>query len=540
MENPKCARVARVALVVSYERRDGRVNARRRQRPRALGSGGRRVHSVRVRLSDLVADPDLGLTLLAGAGDPEVRGVYVTDLLDPRRYLGGGELVLTGLVWRSGPQDSDRFVAALAEAGVAALGAGTARLGSTPPDLVRACRRRGLPLVEVPVAVSFGTLSERVMAAHRALGRGWVAAVAEGADLDRVLERAAAELGTDCWVLSGTGWVVAGTAELPQRAELVRAYAESSARERRISTGGAHFHLHAVGEADPRLAGWFVAVGEHAGAAAAAELATVVALVRTRVDEARRISGRSVESALRRLLDGSSSTAEVVARLETLGLPQGEPTRAVLLSAGSGDERTATAVLRELAAATGLPVVTAPLHGAAAAVFADDEQHLAELPQRFRELLTGTRLRAGVSDIAAAGELRSALEEARYALRLAEAGEPESPAAAGESAVVTAAELASHRVLLASVPAELRRSYRQRVLGPLLDYDAEHDADLVRTLRTFLECAGSWQRCARRLHIHVNTLRYRISRVERITGRDLAEFATRVDFHLALQPIDRS
>lgn len=546
------------------------------------------MHSVRVRLSDLAADPDLGLTLLTGGEDPEVRGVYVTDLPDPRRYLSGGELVLTGLVWRTGAADSDRFVAALADSGVAALGAGTAQLGRTPPDLVDACLRHGVPLVEVPVAVSFSTLSERVMVAHRGLGRGWVAAVAAGAGLEALLDRAAAELGADCWVLSGTGRVVAGTAELPQRDELIRGHLPRTAREVEVSAGGARFHLHAVGEDGPRLAGWFVAVGEQAGTGAAPELATVVALVRTRVDEARRLSGRSAESALRRLLDGSSSTAEVVARLETLGLPPGEPVRVVLLSAdararggatggharGTGGtaaagERssscgedsavgeTAIAVLRELTATSGLPAVAAQLDEAAAAVFAGEREHLGELPQKFRDLLGGAgtrlRLRAGISDVAAAGELRSALEEARYALRLAETTAAEAPgngdsrapardsaAAAPESGVVTAGELASHRVLLASVPTGLRRSYQDRVLGPLLDYDAEHDAELVRTLRIFLECSGSWSRCSRRLHIHVNTLRYRISRVERITGRDLADFATRVDFHLALQPVYRA
>ena len=41
--------------------------------------------------------------------------------------------------------------------------------------------------------------------------------------------------------------------------------------------------------------------------------------------------------------------------------------------------------------------------------------------------------------------------------------------------------------------------------------------------------------CASRMYVHVNTVRYRISRVEALTGRDLSALADRVDFFLALR-----
>lgn len=37
------------------------------------------------------------------------------------------------------------------------------------------------------------------------------------------------------------------------------------------------------------------------------------------------------------------------------------------------------------------------------------------------------------------------------------------------------------------------------------------------------------------MHVHVNTLRYRIRRIEELTGRDLSRFDERVDFFLALR-----
>ena len=37
------------------------------------------------------------------------------------------------------------------------------------------------------------------------------------------------------------------------------------------------------------------------------------------------------------------------------------------------------------------------------------------------------------------------------------------------------------------------------------------------------------------LHLHVNTLRYRVGRIEQLTGRDLARLEDKLDFFLALR-----
>ena len=76
---------------------------------------------------------------------------------------------------------------------------------------------------------------------------------------------------------------------------------------------------------------------------------------------------------------------------------------------------------------------------------------------------------------------------------------------------------------------------RARLLGPVRDYDARHNAELLPTLASFLACDGSWSACATRMYVHVNTVRYRIGRIEALTGRDLSALADRVDFFLALR-----
>ncbi|MEU1346464.1 PucR family transcriptional regulator [Streptomyces sp. NPDC005775] len=139
------------------------------------------------------------------------------------------------------------------------------------------------------------------------------------------------------------------------------------------------------------------------------------------------------------------------------------------------------------------------------------------------------RLTLGVSASVHSPEgLRGALEEARHARRVA-AARPGRVCAAGHH------ELASHVLLLPFVPDDVRRAFTARLLDPLRDYDRRHRAELIPTLEAFLDCDGSWTRCAARLHLHVNTLRYRVGRIEQLTGRDLSRLEDKLDFFLALR-----
>ena len=111
-----------------------------------------------------------------------------------------------------------------------------------------------------------------------------------------------------------------------------------------------------------------------------------------------------------------------------------------------------------------------------------------------------------------------------------------SPARAGGGAAAAAGgHVDTHQRLLDSVPAAVLRSFTERLLGPLAEYDDRHHAELLPTLRAFLACDGSWSACASRMYVHVNTVRYRIGRIEAITGRDLSALPDRVDFFLALR-----
>ena len=147
------------------------------------------------------------------------------------------------------------------------------------------------------------------------------------------------------------------------------------------------------------------------------------------------------------------------------------------------------------------------------------------------------RLTVGISAPAeGVAALASALHEAQSARRLAAIrAATASPAPGPAVSVVTSDEVASHELLLASVPGSVLRSFRDRLLGSLVAYDARHRAELLPTLREFLACSGSWNACAASMYVHVNTVRYRIRRIEELTGRDLSCLDDQVDFFLALR-----
>ncbi|MFQ6143422.1 PucR family transcriptional regulator [Streptomyces seoulensis] len=233
----------------------------------------------------------------------------------------------------------------------------------------------------------------------------------------------------------------------------------------------------------------------------------------------------------------------VVARVEWEGAPvQSGPVAQALLeeiladpapgAAQSGPEATDRIAVAhsagEAIALVPLPAVAAEHDGTESGILADALLESVRGPLS-AGLGDDGRLTLGVSAAVHSAEgLRGALEEARHARRVA-AARPGSVCAAGHQ------ELASHVLLLPFVPDDVRRAFTARLLDPLRDYDRRHRAELIPTLEAFLDCDGSWTRCATRLHLHVNTLRYRVGRIEQLTGRDLSRLEDKLDFFLALR-----
>ncbi|THA71034.1 PucR family transcriptional regulator [Streptomyces sp. A0958] len=481
----------------------------------------------------------------------EIAGVTATDLEDPARFLQPGEVVLSGLVWwnrSGGPARTNRFVSALREAGAVALLAGEETHGEVPRELVDACRRHRVALIAVPPQTSFRAVTEAVYlrqwgelsggpASHHALPENvrqdLDRALENGAAAGELLDRAFAHLGTpDCHLLTGSGRTVArtgGAAPLPAR-RAVEALRGGRGTTVRVESEGTVFdtwylHLPEEGQVPPRVL---------------EEISGLLGRHRRRQDRYRAArgpaAGRLVEAAgalrtdtgrLRGALEscglaGRTAYTVVTAVLEPHGDTGGEGV-AALTEALSHLPHVAFAVAQGVG-------------GESTAVVAHEEGTTPDVGERLREVWPLIQDRCpestwcvGLSTpVATPAELNTALGQARYALAAAR-GPALSPLP-----VADLRELDELALLLAGVPADVREVYRETVLGPLLKGGARSGAMLLETLEVFLARDCSWARTAEALHVHVNTVHYRVQRIEILTGRDLSRLDHRVDLRAAL------
>jgi DNA-binding PucR family transcriptional regulator len=140
-------------------------------------------------------------------------------------------------------------------------------------------------------------------------------------------------------------------------------------------------------------------------------------------------------------------------------------------------------------------------------------------------------LRAGVSSHVGVSAPRTnlalALPQAEAALSLALSGR-------GPTFVDYAAMGPLRFILDAPHAREMTQLVRD-ILGPLAEYDAARQGELLSTLRSYLQTGGHHPTTAQRCHIHVSTLKYRLGRIAEITGRTLTEPQARFELTLAFE-----
>jgi PucR family transcriptional regulator, purine catabolism regulatory protein len=244
-------------------------------------------------------------------------------------------------------------------------------------------------------------------------------------------------------------------------------------------------------------------------------------------DTERRLAGDVLAEAL----TGRLSDEELAMRLRPFGIGQS----AAVLVFGGGDASPAPQAEAELdrflADANVGALVATRDRLLCAVVDARDGIDPIALAGRAREALVddGEPVRAAASRPAPVGALRRTFHEARCALEAAELANGSTPP------VASYRDLGAFQLLLSLQDDDALRLYCDSVLGPLEDASGEYGDELIRSLEAFIEQNGQWERAARELYCHRHTLRYRIRRVEQLTGRDLSVARDRIEFWLALR-----
>ena len=83
-------------------------------------------------------------------------------------------------------------------------------------------------------------------------------------------------------------------------------------------------------------------------------------------------------------------------------------------------------------------------------------------------------------------------------------------------------------------PAQLQ-AFVDETLGPLLDSDSRSNSALMETLEGFFRYNGNLSETARAMHLHRNSLLYRLGRIEELLGRSLEDPELRLSLQIALK-----
>ena len=218
---------------------------------------------------------------------------------------------------------------------------------------------------------------------------------------------------------------------------------------------------------------------------------------------------------------------DLQARLRPFGIGE----QVAVLAFKPPDPSAAAALLERILEREHVPSLVAIRSGLLCAVVAADGVQPIELARKVRAELAARfgEVPASASRPAATHSLRLSFHEARCALEAVRLRNGEAPE------VASYVDLGAFQLLLSLQDDEALSSYWHSVLGPLEQGGDEYADELARSLDAFIEHNGHWEKAANALYCHRHTLRYRIRRIEQLTGRDFSNARDRIEFWLALR-----
>jgi purine catabolism regulator len=482
-----------------------------------------------ITVRELLQLPHLRLTLTAGQGglDHQVSWVHSSDLPDPWEWLGPAELLLTNGTSLSAEEEAQvHFIERLGETGASGLA-------------VRRADELALPLLGVPYSVPFTAVVRAVADANdreEALLLGRVARLYEllrtsviaGCTGPEMFRKLGEELGVRLYLVDPeTGTSMFGDGECTLFAPaLMASYAAHGnaipgvlrlSRPQAPPGERAALAVEVPGDQPTAL------VAEPVGSQLPSlvllhHIATGGALELAQLAAVQERQWRLDADLLGQLLDRRIDPRVAGPLIADAGLDLAVSVLAVTRVAHD----RADAELHRKLARSHLPHLLLNLDRVLHVVLP-----AAAIDVHLVSELAGPAGAAGSSErIGTAGRLPDAAQEARWALGVAEA----------ENRMLV--RYGEHTALLLPQSVTEAHALVSRILGPLIAHDTKHGTAYVDTLRAVLVHNRSWQLAAAELHIHKQTLGYRIRKIEQLTARGLTSTEHLAEWWFALRAHD--
>ncbi|NLT92529.1 MAG: hypothetical protein GXY02_05335 [Actinobacteria bacterium] len=531
-----------------------------------------------ITVQDILEIPELDLRLLAGKASVSnpVRWVHISEVPDPTKWLKGGELLLTtGYSFAGDEADQVEQIKRLIDHNISGLGFGTGfSFDKVPAALVRVAEEYGFPLFEVPYHVPFLAISEAVaskivneqysllqrsLAVHEKLTK----IVLEEKGLEAILSTLAALVGCSAVLFDFHGVVLCEAAYRRRLgadtvADLWRMIGDRRADRQNfaLSMDGAGSSVQVYPVVASHRIGAFLAVVKDSGDFSEYDriilhnVVTVTALELVKKKAVAETEKRLAGDFFDELIASDLYEEEIARRLAFFGLDAQLAHLIVLVDIDEGEgevgERGEAAALDvkerlhwtvdEFMARRDVLSISASRSDSVVVLVQPGEADAAEvirlageLQGVVAEMLPEISVSIGIGrPHRQLTDLRQSYYEASYAIRIRRLKD--------ERAVIASFDdLGSYGLLLGLQDTLSLEVFYDSVLGRLRDYDAQNSSDLVKSLASFLEANGHWGDAAEKLFVHRHTLRYRMKRVEEITGRDLGSSQDRMEFWLALK-----
>lgn len=512
----------------------------------------------------LAADPGLAAQIRS----TPVAAAIVIELEDPGQYMLPGDLLMvTGLAFADDAEHDRDYIARLRASGVSALVFGLEPVhAEIPATLLAACREANFPLIVLPPPIYFAAVTSivnraletertRALEQMNTLARHLTEAVLQHRPAQRLVERLATEHGSWAALRIGDELYLGG--DLPQELALTEMFAEFDERLRRprgakggpstafttVRAGGVDYEV-AAHEATPRTS-------RNRGVDGSAILTIGRTPRLTRIDlTALQLAANLVGLLLQLPAAQSMAVDQLLMQLlmerhgsQILGAERDRFARLLTNSLGGG-ARTAHAVIamRDPNVATAGDPVPAGETVASDTNWLRQLLHTPLVEHRAKQLRAFVGSAPTPSELEHAGQLGWLLAVSRPHPLL------ELPSAMQEAEELARAALhigthvdgtappseASWPLGAAADPAVARAAAAQW-LAPILTADTvEQRAALTSWLRQH----GSWDRSARELGLHRNTVRRLVSEAQVRLGRDLDDPLERARVLLALTALE--
>lgn len=513
-----------------------------------------------------------GTRIIAGADglDRVVRGLNVMTVPNIVRWTKQDEFLLTtGYPLPREPGEFGRLIEQLAAKGLAGLGVKLDEyLAEVPADAVELADRAAFPIIVIPatsplddvLSQTFETIVNRQAAAlarRQQIHDAFLRVALTGGGLARLSGELAEILpGADVVICDPAGHPLAATTRAAARVEAEWLVAGVH-KDAETGTPWAA----AVIRAGEMRHGWVLAVGGPQGlpgtaGVAVEQAALVAALEITRDLAVLAVEQQFASNALHDLVTGTAGNMEqALERAVRFGWDLRRPLT-VLVARHSASEHGDTehgggpgedAVRlherhpQEAAALRAVELWTRAVRDrdrdAAVAGFATelvavvgvaDAAALARKIHADMTAATGRAYSVGVSQTGAGpGDIPRRYEEARVALQVGQRLN-------GSGAVTSFAGLGLYRLISNVSQAELR-AFVHDTLGPVLDLPEPARSDLLKSLAVLASTRFNVAESARILHYHYNTMRYRVTKLERMLGEFADDAAATLRIGVALE-----